>query len=279
MPILSLYDITDNSSDIGFFSMHSNTDGLNMPVCHVHAQYELLLICSGKTRIFNNADAFDAGDKTMVFHNANTFHRAEAEEGHIYDRYVMNFSPSCFSHLPRRIIDLSKLESSAVCVISLDDDTFAYLHNIARIIEKEKRPEERYLLLALYIRALTDYMNPSNTRSSSSVHTYIDNVIDYINENYQHQLTLESIADHFFISRAKLVADFKRATSVTVRHYIIAVRISNAKRLLRAGMSVTKTSEACGFGSDSHFITTFREYTGMTPKTYISRINYLNGEG
>jgi len=47
--------------------------------------------------------------------------------------------------------------------------------------------------------------------------------------------------------------------------YLIDVRLEHAAARLREGAGVTDTCFAVGFGSLSHFVTTFRRRYGATP--------------
>ena len=50
--------------------------------------------------------------------------------------------------------------------------------------------------------------------------------------------------------------------------YVIQRRIILARELLRQPISVQEAGERAGFQTNSHFIRTFRAYTGRSPKRY-----------
>jgi len=62
---------------------------------------------------------------------------------------------------------------------------------------------------------------------------------------------------------------FKVCTGTSPHRYLIALRIEEAARLLRAStLPVTQICYDVGFHSLSHFITTFRRLMGITPSRY-----------
>lgn len=97
----------------------------------------------------------------------------------------------------------------------------------------------------------------------------INDIIDFINNEYTDKLTIEYIAKKFFMSPTYLCRIFKQATNYTILEYINYVRTKNAERLLfKTDMSVLDISTAVGFSSLSYFNRTFKKQTSMTPSAY-----------
>lgn len=69
-------------------------------------------------------------------------------------------------------------------------------------------------------------------------------------------------------SRYREYRNLRRRYGVTQHEYRQAVRIENAKVLLRSGASVVETAVECGFYDQSHLVKTFRLLTGLTPSQY-----------
>jgi YesN/AraC family two-component response regulator len=105
------------------------------------------------------------------------------------------------------------------------------------------------------------YINP--------VHERISGVVRYINDNYYKELTLQYIADEFFISSYYLSRVFKEVTGFSFVHYLNSVRVKEAKKLLEdTDMKVYLIAKKTGFGSVTNFGRVFKEITGHTPLYY-----------
>ena len=89
--------------------------------------------------------------------------------------------------------------------------------------------------------------------------------VSYINENFSAQLTLENIAKHAFVSVNQLCALFKKHLSTTAMKYVNGKRISEAKRLLSEGKSVTEAAFSSGFNDYANFIRCFKSAVGVSP--------------
>ena len=61
---------------------------------------------------------------------------------------------------------------------------------------------------------------------------------------------------------------FTELAGETPHRYLVAVRLREAVRRLRAGQPVTEVAHAVGFGSLGHFISTFRRAFGTTPSRF-----------
>ena len=114
-------------------------------------------------------------------------------------------------------------------------------------------------------------LNRNNYLVKSGIYSTIQDITDYINKNYQSDITLDSLADKFFISRAGLTRSFKNITGITIIQYLTTVRITKACNLLKnTTSSITEISDECGFGNVTYFEKVFRRLRGMTPRQYRS---------
>ena len=99
--------------------------------------------------------------------------------------------------------------------------------------------------------------------------TRIEEVLSYINEHIDQQLTLDSLAQRVSLSPFYFSRVFRKETGYTLREYLINTRINAARFYLRTTeLSLKEISYRCGYGSDSTFCTTFKRITGMTPLEY-----------
>ncbi len=100
--------------------------------------------------------------------------------------------------------------------------------------------------------------------------SHIAKVKDYIQLHYSEQLNVEDIAARIGLNRKYLSAIFKESTGVTIKQYIINVRMEHSKTLLRDGYSVTETSGLVGYSDPFVFSKAFKNYYGLSPKEYKS---------
>lgn len=93
----------------------------------------------------------------------------------------------------------------------------------------------------------------------------------YIEENFQSNLTRESVAKHFAITPNHISRLFQQEGGGTFTEYLTRVRIERAKYMLREYSATLKgIAASCGFRSAHYFCRVFRKTMGITPTMYRS---------
>jgi AraC family transcriptional regulator len=94
-------------------------------------------------------------------------------------------------------------------------------------------------------------------------------VQDYIEAALEQTLALSDLAAVAESSPYHFARAFKRSTGCSPHRYVLRRRTERAKRLLADGeVPLSMVAQACGFGSQSHFASRFREATGLTPSQF-----------
>ena len=98
------------------------------------------------------------------------------------------------------------------------------------------------------------------------------NVLIYINEHYNENLTLDDLANRFFVSKYHLSREFQRLVGTSVHRYIVQKRLVMAKQMLSSGKPSTEVYQNCGFGDYSNFYRAFKAEYQISPKEYVLRL-------
>lgn len=93
-------------------------------------------------------------------------------------------------------------------------------------------------------------------------------VLEYINAHYQEDLSLDMLANQFFISKYHLSREFNRVVGTSVYRYIIQKRLIMARQLIASGAATSTVYQQCGFGDYSNFYRAFRGEYQMSPREY-----------
>ena len=102
--------------------------------------------------------------------------------------------------------------------------------------------------------------------------TTVYNVLGYINEHYNENLSLDDLANRFFISKYHLSREFQRLVGTSVHRYIVQKRLVMAKQMLSAGRPSSEVYQSCGFGDYSNFYRAFKSEYHISPKEYVLRL-------
>lgn len=132
-------------------------------------------------------------------------------------------------------------------------------------------------LLALLIETLVDLVRWEHATGRAPTlkpenvdWPHVEKALRFIHEHHSENLYIEQIAKAAGLSVSLMQSCFRNAMGVSCVRYMRAYRISRALALLgEPDARVTEISMEVGFETLSHFNTSFRELTGMSPTEYI----------
>ncbi|MCR8845389.1 AraC family transcriptional regulator [Paenibacillus sp. SC116] len=121
----------------------------------------------------------------------------------------------------------------------------------------------------------------SNLYIESDGHKAALRAIQYMKDHLDEEITSEQLAAHVGYSPYHFTRVFKRATGISPRHYLTALRMESGKELLLKEPSLmTKVMLSIGFRSAGSFTTRFKEHVGVSPKRFHgsarSLLTYMN---
>lgn len=107
-------------------------------------------------------------------------------------------------------------------------------------------------------------------RKRSSVEVY-KRAMNYVNENYNKDITLGDIARYVHVSPHHLSRGFKGYSGMNLSQYIAEKRIDKAKRLLlTTDANVGEIGKKVGYGDPNYFGRVFKNFVGLSPSKFRS---------
>lgn len=122
-------------------------------------------------------------------------------------------------------------------------------------------------LRGLHREAVIDFTNQMKRFSKGTVYSKpIITAMDYVYDNLHSKISEEDIAESCGLSKSYLSRLFHKEVGVTLSAYIAVKRVETAQNMLKySDYSPLDIGNYLAFNSSSHFISTFKKYTGMTP--------------
>lgn len=257
-----------------FAFYYSDTDTPSQDI-HIHDSCEILLCVEGGQNFLINDKVYDVADGDMYVINQFEAHKITSDPGRNFRRYIMQVHPEfLYAHSTDKT-DLSHCFYARGKEISnkirlTENKKEKFISYIKRLDEESAFGDDiAKNLIALEILILVNSAFSSHTTSEkTSGSGAIKNAIEYINKNFSQHLSLETIAQNSYISVNQLCRLFNKYCGTTVAKYITSRRITEAKKLLSSGKSVTDTAILCGFEDYANFIRVFKKHVGITPGKY-----------
>ncbi len=143
-----------------------------------------------------------------------------------------------------------------------DAGLYRAIVDFARIDDEQPAHREE-ALLALLGQLLQRPTGPAGEQSQA-----LRLAIQCMRDTPHARLALEDLAAVAGLSKYHFVRCFKNATGLAPLQYHMQLRLSEARRRLRAGEHPAEVALGLGFYDQSHFINAFRRVMGMTPNHY-----------
>lgn len=256
---------------------------------HWHSEFEISYVVKGTASF--NADKKEyilkAGEAILTTHNVlhSVFQQNNAE----CLFYTIVFSPSVLFNFARtELVDkyytplVDNPNTKAIHLKADDSKSQTCLNLIQKIIDVNINGAAclelltKSYLFELWATLYEQYVDSNPTmnleRPISSDELRVNQAIDYIEENYMNNITLDDIASSIHISKSECCRCFKRVVRSSPVEYLIRFRILEASRRILSSTpesySMSSLAEAVGFNSTSYFTKLFKKYMFYTPTEY-----------
>ena len=125
------------------------------------------------------------------------------------------------------------------------------------------------LLILINRTALRAGQAPESRENTDST---VSRILSYINEHYNDDLTLDFLANKFFISKYHLSREFGRVVGTSVHRYILQKRLIMSRQMMAAGIPTAEVYQHCGFGDYSNFYRAFKKEYQISPREYLEEL-------
>lgn len=239
---------------------------------HFHEGFELLLPLTCGGNIFIDRQAWPLRRGLLFLIDSSAPHRSFSRRRCAYSRYVLHFSQEALEE--ENALFIAERLSGGSRGVELGRENFERCLRLFEELDQHKTDTAGTLhrrsaflgILALICDLWTG--DPSSLLPENPPDAVAAAAIGYIRANLGRHLTLDELAGECLMSKSTLCHRFKEATGFSVGEYITHCRVLRARALLRRGVSVQEAGERAGFGSNAHFIRTFKRLTGASPGQY-----------
>ncbi len=121
--------------------------------------------------------------------------------------------------------------------------------------------------MTAYIQWLIELFNRTDEQSLSK--DVIREIQIFIRQHYAENISLNSLAEQFFLHPNYLSRLFKEKTGQNFIDYLTEIRMEKVKDLLKnSDRKIVEICDLAGYDNPRYFSKVFKQYTGMTPSEY-----------
>ncbi len=262
-----------------YFDYDVRSYSVNMDFQHFHSFYEMFILLGDEAYHIIEGQLYRLQQYDIVCLRPALLHKSHYPVGTPKRRLVINFHfPEQLLHLMPDHVKLLDVFNEPLPIFRFEAKTAqALLQAMSEIFAEGVStgpiaPLNMHYGFIKMLMALHEHRSQNLFHAESGQSSLADKIYDicaYIHSNYPRPLSLESLAQHFYISSCYLSHQFKLVTHFNVTEYIQRTRIRNAQQLLIfTDDSVSQIADACGFNSFSQFNRVFHKLSGCSPSAY-----------
>lgn len=247
-------------------------------VMHWHEDLQFIYVIDGTVtiRTLEQMEILHAGEG--IFINKNVVHLVEKIESCNYKSFLFPDSfLSFYLGSPAAKLTAAITNNRQISLIALrkeTDWTCNILALLKELVSLENNKTGLYCyevlvtLSRLWLVMLQNIDIPANP-ADNTVSKRMQLFLQYIEANYEEEITLEALANSACVSKSECLRCFRKALQTTPYRYLLDFRLSKAAKLLaETDLPVSEITRRTGFHSQSYLGKCFKEKMGCTPKDY-----------
>lgn len=239
---------------------------------HYHDFHKIIVFISGKVTYHIEGKAYHLKPRDILLVSQGAIHKPEIDPSVPYERYIFWIRDdlscqelnTCFQKANDRSFNLVRADSA------LQERLKDLLPEIEQTLQN-KHFGDTVLRNALFTQFMI-YINRIFLRTSSSPDkkayssdTQVEQLLKYINRNLSENLSIDQLAERFFLSKYHMMRKFKNETGYTIHNYITSKRLLMARSLISQGIPVMKAALASGFHNYTTFVRAYKKQFGKAP--------------
>ena len=263
------------NEDYKFFHI-CDSENIDIPF-HYHDFDKLILILSGNVKYIIEGREYELLPFDFVLVNRFDIHRpvSLADDGKKkYDRIILYLNHD-FLEKYGLLDAFCKAKEMESCVVRFPADISTNIYDAFCKIEEDLKVEDREYAGKLstgidVLRALIEFNKACISEElgftqEARYNRKVIDIIEYINKNLSKDLTIDRLADNFYMSKYHMMRVFKQETGYSVHQYVSEKRILFARTLIMSGTPATSACLEAGFNDYSSFSRAFKLQLGMLP--------------
>ena len=204
-------------------------------------------------------------NNTEFYLEENDLFYISANIPHSYSPIDENFSTSYLSFFGYGFEKIKKYYSLNSYGIYHKKAKGEFINSLQNLYEKLDSAHETPYLCALAFTTVISFFEEALKKQTS----YIENVKNYLESNFQKNICLEDILSFYPYSKAKLCRDFKKTYNITIFDKLLSVRLRHAHEMLISNnnLKLKDIAQACGFNDVSYFCKMYKKRYSVSPKS------------
>jgi len=243
----------------------------NLIIYHEHDYCELYFVRKGGLKYYADGKEYLLKENDIFILDSGILHQQLIDNFNELDRVIIWINKDYLNSLNKGTSYIWKaLEScSNIHIQNINDNNREIFSTLTKLVNNKDQLQKEALFLNL-ILLISNKLNTNNRNNEQSKlkDEKIISIINYINNNINSDISIDSLAVNFYVSKFYLMRKFSEEVGCSIHKYITEQRIALAKKLLNDGYYIDKVYSEVGYKDYSTFFKAFKKTVGVSPGKY-----------
>lgn len=239
---------------------------------HYHDFHKVIVFLSGKAAYHIEGKSYYLNPWDILLVDRYAIHKPEIDASMPYERFILWIRSDiaqesltrCFQKANDRSFNLVRLKPQ------LQEKLKEILYDLEESLQskefgKEILSDALFCQFMVYLNRIFLDKKYIPDQKSYSCDSQVESLLKYINQNLEKDLSIETLAQKYFLSKYYMMRRFKEETGYTIHNYIVSKRLFLARSLIGEGMPVTKAAAKSGFRDYTSFVRAYKKQFQTTP--------------
>lgn len=248
---------------------------------HTHEFLEVSIILEGEADYIIDGQAVRLGAGRVMLFNPGVVHSETQRENSWSHQLHIGISNIMLAGLSRNFFP------NKYPILELGEHHSQFLECAWRVVKEFNNHDHEFQLmgkalisemLVLIIRGLSsdndDLLEQKLSKVEKRRQNLVNQTIYYLENHYDQEVTLEQLAEVFYVSPTYLSKAFREIVGVSPINHLIQIRLQRAKELLMTTkLPIKEIARLVGYQDAYYFSKLFKKYHGVAPSQLMLEVN------
>lgn len=251
---------------------------------HHHDFYEVYFLMSGDVTYAIESNIYHVMPGDVLLISPRELHQLFVQpDMEPYERYVLWVDAQLLRSLSSDSTDLAACfdtdRENYTNLLRLQPEQRSTVRSLMEAIYQESKHSDfgedvlsRALLTSLMVQINRAVRQSTALSPASRSGGVVSEVVSYINIHYAEALSLDMLAEKFYVSKYHLSHEFNKQIGISVYKFIQKKRLLIARQLMALGRKPNDVFGDCGFRDYVGFYRAFRAEYGVSPREYFDSV-------
>lgn len=236
------------------------------------SSYLFFIVKSGSGKLVYNDNEYALSSGDCVFIDCTKGYSHETSDN-LWSLSWIHFNGPTAANIYQKYIERGGLPAFKPEKFDAYLNLFNRLYDVASSDSYVRDMQINAELCSLLSLLMEDSWHPEEAQTGTKKTSVLE-IRKYIDENYEKRITLDDLASRYFINKYYMARAFKEQFDISIMEYLLSVRITEAKNLLRfSDLTAEEIGAKVGIGDVYYFSRVFKKVEGIGIREYRKQWN------